>query len=117
MDARANLWRAAMHWILLLIAIAGEVSGTTSMKLSEGWTRLWPSLGVVAGYTVSTVAITFALKRIELSVAYAIWAGVGVTLTAVIGLTVFREQVTAFRLLGLLLTVIGVICLRLSSKA
>ena len=67
-----------MHpWLLLVSAIALEVAGTTSMKLSQGFTRLVPSVLLFVCYVASFVALTLALKKIEVSVAYAVWAGVG----------------------------------------
>ena len=70
-----------MHWVLLTAAIVLEVAGTTNMKLSEGFTRPLPSVLIFVFYGLSFTAFTFALKRLDLSMSYAIWAGAGTALT------------------------------------
>ena len=105
-----------MHpWLLLVSAIALEVAGTTSMKLSQGFTRLVPSVLLFVCYVASFVALTLALKKIEVSVAYAVWAGVGTALVAVIGVVYFREELTALKLISLLFIIVGVVGLNLSA--
>jgi len=103
------------HWIFLVCAIALEVAGTTSMKLSEGFTRLVPSVALFVFYAASFVALTLALKRIELSVAYAVWSGLGTAIVAVIGFLWFREAITALKLLSIALIVAGVVGLNLGA--
>ena len=103
-----------MHWLFLAGAIAFEVAGTISMKLSEGFTRLVPSVLLFAFYTASFVALTYALKRIEVSVAYAVWAGVGTSLVAMIGILCFRETASALKLISIALIVIGVVGINLA---
>lgn len=102
------------HWLLLSLAIELEVAGTTSMKLSEGFTRTIPSILIFVFYAASFVALTFALKRIDLGIAYAIWAGIGTALITVIGILWFREPATAMKLLSILLLIAGVVGLNLS---
>ena len=103
-----------MHpWLLLVSAIALEVAGTTSMKLSQGFTRLVPSVLLFVCYVASFVALTLALKTIEVSVAYAVWAGVGTALVAAIGIVYFREELTALKLVSLLFIIVGVVGLNL----
>ena len=101
------------HWILLATAIVLEVAGTTSMKLSDGLSRLMPSVLVFVFYAASFVAFSIALKRIEVSVAYAIWAGIGTAAIAIIGILYFRESVTTVKLLSIVLIVAGVVGLNL----
>jgi small multidrug resistance pump len=101
------------HWILLATAIVLEVAGTTSMKLSDGLSRLIPSVLVFVFYAASFVAFSIALKRIEVSVAYAIWAGIGTAAIAVIGILYFSESVTALKLFSIVLIVAGVVGLNL----
>ena len=104
-----------MHpWLLLVSAIALEVAGTTSMKLSQGFTRLVPSVLLFVCYVASFVALTLALKTIEVSVAYAVWAGVGTALVAAIGIVYFREELTALKLVSILFIIVGVVGLNLS---
>lgn len=102
------------QWFFLAGAIVLEVAGTTSMKLSEGFTKLIPSVLLFVFYAASFVALALALKKIEVSVAYAIWAGVGTALIAAIGILYFRESVTALKLVSILLIVVGVVGLNLS---
>src|SRR5678816_3976080 len=83
-----------MPWIFLSVAILFEVAGITSMKLSLGFGELLPSIGVFVFYICSAAAVILALRRLELSFAYAIWSGVGTALTAMIGFAYFREPST-----------------------
>lgn len=102
------------HWLFLAVAIALEVAGTTSMKLSEGFTRLTPSVLIFLFYAASFVALTFALKKIEVSVAYAVWSGVGTALVTGIGILYFRESATVFKFACILLIIAGVVGLSLT---
>ena len=72
-------------WIFLGVAIVAEVIATTGLKASEGFTKLWPSLLVIIGYTIAFYFLSLTLKEIPVGVAYAIWAGMGVVLVALIG--------------------------------
>jgi len=101
-------------WFLLVAAIAAEVGGTTCLKLSEGFSRLVPSLAVVVLYTLSFVFLASVLKSIDLGVAYAIWAGLGTALVAGVGFLVFGEAISAVRLLSIGLIILGVVGLQLS---
>ena len=103
-----------MSWVYLSAAILLEVCGTTCMKLSLGFTRFWPSVLLFAFYSLSFAAVTLAIKQIEVSVAYAIWSGVGTALIAMIGILWFKEAVSTLKLVSLALIVIGIIGLRLS---
>ena len=102
-----------MTWLYLVLAILLEVSGTTCMKLSEGFTRMVPSILLVVFYTLSFGMLTLALKKIDVSVAYAIWSGVGTALIASIGVLWFKEPATALKLISLGLIIIGVVGLNL----
>lgn len=84
-----------MAWLYLALAIGLEVIGTTSMKLSDGFTRLAPSVTMFACYLMSLAALTMALKHgIELGVAYAVWGGLGIALIVAIGCVLFGESLT-----------------------
>jgi len=102
-------------WLLLIAAVILEVIGTTALKLSEGFTRLWPSLTVVAGYLLAFIALGLVLKRMEVSVAYAVWAGLGTALVALVGVFFFGEAMTWVKAASLLLIVTGLIGLNLAS--
>jgi small multidrug resistance pump len=102
------------HWLLLLGAIALEVCGTTCMKLSEGFTKALPSVLLFVFYAGSFVALTFVLKKIDVSVTYAIWSGLGTVLISAIGMLWFREPATAVRLACIGLIVVGCVGLNLA---
>jgi len=102
------------HWLFLVGAIVLEVAGTTSMKLSEGFSRAVPSVLIFVFYGASFVGLTLALKKIDVSVAYAVWSGIGTALVAVIGIVYFRETVTGLRVASILLIIAGVVGLNLS---
>ncbi len=105
-----------MDWIILGAAILFEVSGTICLKLSEGFTRLTPSLAILPLYGCSLALLTLALRTIPVSTAYAIWAAVGTGLVAVIGIAVFREPAGAIKMASLVLIVIGVVGLHLGDR-
>ena len=102
------------HWLFLVYAIVLEVAGTTSMKLSKGFTNLVPSILLFVFYAASFVALTFALRRIDVSVAYAVWSGIGTALIAIIGILYFREPAAAIKLVSIGFIIAGVIGLNLS---
>ena len=97
------------------MAILFEVTGTTFMKLSEGFTKTLPSILMVVFYALSLGLLTLALKKIDVSMAYAIWAGMGTMLIATIGILWFKEPVSALKIISLGLVIIGVVGLHLSS--
>jgi len=101
-------------WFLLVAAILAEVGGTTCLKLSDGFSRLAPSLGVIVLYPLSFVFLAVVLKSIDVSVAYAIWSGLGTALVAAIGILILGEPISAIRLLSLGFIVVGVAGLHLS---
>ncbi len=106
-----------MGWILLVVAIVLEVVGTTNMKLSEGFSKLVPSMLVLFFYALSIVALTFAVNGLDVSVAYAVWSGMGTALVALIGLWFFQESVTTIKVVALGLIVVGVVMLHLTSES
>ncbi|MFP4561076.1 MAG: DMT family transporter [Thiohalorhabdus sp.] len=100
-------------WSFLVAAIVLEVAGTTCLKLSDGLTRLIPTLLMLVLYGVSLVCLAMAVKRIEIGVAYAVWAGMGTALIAVIGFVFFREVVTPLKIVSIGLIILGVLGLNL----
>jgi small multidrug resistance pump len=105
-----------MPWLLLFVAILFEVAGMTSMKLSRGFAEPIPSIAVPVFYVLSAAAVILALKRLDLSVTYAIWSGVGTALAALIGIAYFREPFTLLKLGSIGLVVLGVAGLSLTAK-
>jgi len=104
-------------WLWLGLAIVLEVSGTMCMKLSDSFTRLLPTVLVAVFYIASFSAMMMSLKRIELGVAYAVWAGIGTALIAALGILVFKEAATAMKLAAIVLIISGVVMLHLSGDA
>ncbi|KGQ29821.1 transporter [Gallibacterium anatis] len=105
-----------MYWLFLGIAIVAEVFASSMLKVSEGFSRLYPSIGVVIGYVLSFYLLGLALKGIPLSAAYAIWSGIGIVLTAIISVFFFNQKVDVGGVIGISLIMIGVIVLTLFSQ-
>lgn len=106
-----------MAWLLLGCTILLEVAGTTMMKLSRGLTELWPSIAVFACYGAALTGIAIVLRHIELSIAYAIWSGVGTALTALIGIAWFKEPLGVLKIVSLALVIVGIVGLKLAADA
>jgi small multidrug resistance pump len=102
-------------WYALGAAIALEVIGTTSLKLSDGFSRPLPSVLVVVCYAGAFAALAHALRRLDVGVAYAVWSGVGTAVIAAVGILVYRESATALKLTSLALILLGVVGLHLST--
>lgn len=103
-----------MSWLFLAVAIALEVVATTSLKLSEGFTKLIPSIVVVVGYVAAFVLLSQSLVRgMQLGVAYAVWAAAGIALLAIIGAMFLGENLTWIQVGGIALVIAGVFALEL----
>ncbi|MFF3570231.1 DMT family transporter [Nocardia jiangxiensis] len=103
-----------MTFLLLALAIVSEVSATVSLKLSEGFTRLAPSIVVVIGYLAAFFFLSQALKRgMSIAVAYGIWSAIGVAAVAAIGAMFLRETLSLIQLGGIALVILGVLALEL----
>ncbi|MBM7438271.1 multidrug efflux SMR transporter [Streptomyces sp. HB132] len=102
-----------MGYGLLAAAIAAEVAGTTAMKYSEGFTRLWPSVVSVLGYVLAFALLAQTLKTLSIGTAYAIWAGVGTAAVAAIGMLWMGEPAGLAKLAGIALVIAGVVVLNL----
>lgn len=100
-------------WVILGIAIVLEVIGTTMMKLSEGFTKWLPSVGIFVCYGLAFAALTLTLKKLDVSVVYAIWSGAGVVLISFVGALFFKEPMNALKMFYIGLIVMGVIGLSL----
>jgi len=103
-------------YILLFVAIISEVTGSSLMKATQGFKKLWPSLGLVVAYCLSFYALSLSLNTLPLGLAYAMWAGVGTALTALVGVVVYKEKVNKKMLLGLVCIIGGVIILNISNS-
>ncbi|WP_031081983.1 DMT family transporter [Streptomyces sp. NRRL WC-3549] len=102
-----------MGYGLLAAAIAAEVTATTAMKYSEGFTRLWPSVVTGLGYVLAFALLAQTLKTLSIGTAYAIWAGVGTAAVALIGILWMGESAGAAKLIGVALIIAGVVVLNL----
>jgi small multidrug resistance pump len=102
-----------MSWLYLALAILFEVAGTISLKLSEGFAKLLPSILIFVFYGISFGFTTLAVKKIDLSVVYAIWSGLGTALVVIVAILYFKEQVTPLKIISICLIVFGVIGLNL----
>jgi small multidrug resistance pump len=101
-----------LYWLCLAGAIVLEIAGTTSMKLSQGFSRTLPSILLFVFYALSFALMTVAVKRIDMSVSYAIWSGVGTMLIALIGVYAFGESLSAVQVASIVLIIGGVVGLR-----
>ena len=106
-----------MPWILLFIAGLLAVGWAIGLKYTEGFTRLWPSVGTLAAMTVSVVLLGLAMRTLPVGTAYAVWTGIGAVGTVILGIVLFAEPATAARLGCVGLIVAGIIGLKLTSAA
>ncbi len=102
---------------ILFFAILSEVIGTTALKFSEGFTRLIPSIVVLLGYGLSFYLLSLSLKVFPIGIAYAIWSGVGLILTVIAGMLIWRETLDWARVVGILLILAGIILINVFSKS
>ncbi|MEJ7842249.1 MAG: quaternary ammonium compound efflux SMR transporter SugE [Rubrobacter sp.] len=103
-----------MTWILLFVAGLFEIGFALGLKFSEGFSRLWPTLGMVLAGAVSFYLLSTAMKSLPAGTAYAIWTGIGAAGTAAVGILLLGESASPLRIASLALIVAGVIGLRLA---
>ncbi|CDQ40453.1 MULTISPECIES: DMT family transporter [Virgibacillus] len=103
-------------YLLLAISIISEVFGTTMLKLSDGFSNPLPTIGVVVGFAMAFYFLSLCLRTVPLSLAYAVWAGTGTAITALIGILFWGEPFSSLTAIGLLLIIGGVILLNTSNK-
>jgi quaternary ammonium compound-resistance protein SugE len=104
-----------MPWLLLVLAGLFEVAWAIGLKYTEGFTRLWPSVGTVAAMIVSVVLLGWAMRSLPVGTAYAVWTGIGAVGTVLLGLVLFDEPATVARLGCVALIVAGIVGLKLSA--
>ena len=95
-------------YILLILAVLCEGLGSTSLQASRQFTRLWPSLGVVVGFGAAFYLFTIVLKYLPLGITYAVWSGLGICLTALLGWAFFKQGVDLAAILGMALIIAGI---------
>lgn len=103
-----------MAYVYLGTAIIGELIGTNLLKAAAGFTRLWPTVGALVAYGLCFFFLSLAMKHIDLNVAYAIWAGVGIVVTTVLAVVLWHEPLNFASLLGITLVILGVVILNLT---
>lgn len=106
-----------MYYLYLALAIVMEVLGTSLLGKSEGFSKWLPTVGSLLSFGVCFYFLSLALKNIPLGVAYAIWSGVGIVLTAIVSILVFKNKIDLPFILGALLIIAGVLVINLFSKA
>lgn len=103
-------------WLVLLISIVAETLATSMIKASMGFTRLLPSLAVIIGYIISFYGLSQVVKTMNLGVAYAIWAGVGICLVSLLSWLLFNQRLDLPAVAGIALIIAGVVVIQLFSK-
>jgi small multidrug resistance pump len=104
------------YWLYLAIAIISEITATSSLKASEGFTRLLPSIAVAIGYSLSFYFLSLTLKAIPIGITYAIWAGLGIVLLAIVGWVFYGQKLDTPALIGMAFILAGVLIMNLFSK-
>jgi len=104
-----------MSWTILFLAGLFEVVWAVGLKYTEGFTRLWPSVGTLAAMALSFYLLAVAMRSLPLGTAYAVWVGIGAIGTAILGIVLFNEPASAGRLVSLGLILAGIIGLKLAS--
>lgn len=97
-----------MPWVLLLLASVCEVVFAVAMKQSQGFSKLVPTIVTLLGAAGGIILLTLALKTIPLSIGYPIWVGIGVVGTVILGLVMFGEPITALKIAGVVLVIVGI---------
>lgn len=98
-----------MSWIILAISIVAEVAGSATLMKTEQFSRLWPSLFTLLLYAIAFYGLALSLRQIPLGIAYSVWAGCGIVLTALVGVLFYRQQLDAAAIIGILFIILGVI--------
>lgn len=105
-----------MSWMILLVAGLFEIGWAVGLKYTQGFTRLWPSVGTLAAMSASVILLAMAMKNLPVGTAYAVWTGVGAIGTAVLGIYLFGESASAARLASMAAIAAGIIGLRVFSQ-
>jgi quaternary ammonium compound-resistance protein SugE len=104
-----------MAWVLLVIAGLLEVGWAIGLKYTEGFTRLWPSVGTLLAMVLSVVLLGLAMKSLPVGTAYAVWVGVGAVGTVILGIILFAEPVNMLRIVSVALIIAGIVGLKLAT--
>lgn len=104
-------------FVLLFISIVSEVFASSMLKLTNGFKRLWPSIGVVIGYGLAFYFLSITLQSLAIGTVYAIWAGLGTALTAIVGVFFYKEHFSVKKFMGVVMIIIGVVVLNFAGGA
>lgn len=102
-----------MAWLILMVAGLFEIAWAVGLKYTEGFTRLWPTLGTAASMVISLGLLGLALRTLPVGTAYAVWTGVGTIGTALLGIALFNESTDLIRLACIGLILMGIVGLKL----
>ena len=114
--AAATEYISRMAWVILFVAGLFEIGWAVGLKYTQGFTRLWPTVGTAVSLVASMGLLGVALRTLPLGTAYAVWTGIGTIGTAALGIVLFREPATAARLVCIALIVAGIVGLKLVTK-
>ncbi|AKC60697.1 Quaternary ammonium compound-resistance protein QacE [Blochmannia endosymbiont of Camponotus (Colobopsis) obliquus] len=106
-----------MVYLYLFIAIISEVIATTSLKASENFSKLYPSMTVIIGYAISFLLLSLVLKTLPVGIAYSYWSGLGIIFITIAGHFLYNQKLDKFAIIGITLIIIGIIIINLFSKS
>jgi quaternary ammonium compound-resistance protein SugE len=104
-----------MAWVVLIVAGLFEIGWAIGLKYTDGFSRLWPSIGTIVSMTISVALLSWAMRSLPVGTAYAVWTGIGAVGTVLLGIVLFGEAVTIARMLCVSLIVAGILGLKLAS--
>lgn len=106
-----------MAWLILILAGIFEIGWAIGLKYTEGFTRVWPTVGTIAAMAISLALLGIAMKSLPVGTAYAVWVGVGTVGTVILGIVLLGEPANAMRLASVALIVLGIVGLKLATPA
>lgn len=106
-----------LTYLVLVVAVAFEVVGTTFLQQSQQFTRLWPTVGVAVNYALAFFCLSYVLRTMPVGIAYALWSGLGIIFVSMIGLVVFRQRLDLPAMIGLGLIIAGILVVNLFSRS
>lgn len=102
-----------MSYVYLAIAIGSELIGSSLLKASEGFSKLYPTIGLVVAFVTSFFFLSLSLKTIPLNTAYALWSGIGIVCTTIISVLIWKEKINTASVAGIILIIAGVVILNM----
>ncbi len=104
-----------MAWIILFLAGLFEIAWAVGLKYSDGFTRLWPSVGTIIAMLVSMVLLAIAMRTLPVGTAYSVWVGIGAVGTVILGIVLWNEPANAARMISVAFIIIGVVGLKFAT--